>query len=132
MALSELKQLLGLHPLDAQVLQLLLVEQTNGNREQPLKDLQKRFNGQQPGTRLELGLLLADAQRFKGQPQAAEQLYAQLSNESPSDIRPPLALALMKRDEGEVEAVQRSYKRHAAAEVEPRMGEMPTSSTNWR
>jgi hypothetical protein len=105
-ALSELKQLLGLHPLDAQVLQLLLVEQTNGNGEQPLKDLQKRFNGQQPGTRLELGLLLADAQRFKGQPQAAEQLYAQLSNESPSDIRPPLALALMKRDEGEVEAVQ--------------------------
>jgi tetratricopeptide (TPR) repeat protein len=106
-ALSELKQLLGLHPLDAQVLQLLLVaEQTNGNREQALKDLQKRFNSQQPGTRLELGLLLADAQRFKGQPQAAEQLYAQLSNESPSDIRPPLALALMKRDEGEVEAVQ--------------------------
>ena len=55
-ALSELKQLLGLHPLDAQVLQLLLlVEQTNGNGEQALKDLQKRFNGQQPGTRLELG-----------------------------------------------------------------------------
>ena len=105
-ALSELKQLLGLHPLDAQVLQLLLAEQTNGNGEQALKDLQKRFNGQQPGTRLELGLLLADAQRLKGQPQAAEQLYGQLANESPSDIRPPLALALMKRDEGEVEAVQ--------------------------
>ena len=105
-AVSELKQLLGLHPLDAQVLQLLLVEQTNGNGEQALNDLQKRFNGQQPGTRLELGLLLADAQRLKGQPQAAEQLYGQLANESPSDIRPPLALALMKRDEGEVEAVQ--------------------------
>lgn len=106
-AVSELKQLLGLHPLDAQVLQLLLlVEQTNGNGEQALKDLQKRFNGQQPGTRLELGLLLADALRLKGQPQVAEQLYGQLANESPSDIRPPLALALMKRDEGEVEAVQ--------------------------
>ena len=106
-AVSELKQLLGLHPLDAQVLQLLLlVEQTNGNGEQALNDLQKRFNGQQPGTRLELGLLLADALRLKGQPQVAEQLYGQLANESPSDIRPPLALALMKRDEGEVEAVQ--------------------------
>lgn len=105
-ALSELKQLLGLHPLDAQVLQLLLVEQTNGNGEQALKDLQKRFYGQQPGTRLELGLLLADALRLKGQPQVAEQLYGQLANESPADIRPPLALALMKRDEGEVEAVQ--------------------------
>ena len=106
-ALSELKQLLGLHPLDAQVLQLLLlVEQTNGNGEQALNDLQKRFNGQQPGTRLELGLLLADALRLKGQPQVAEQLYGQLANESPADIRPPLALALMKRDEGEVEAVQ--------------------------
>ena len=105
-AVSELKQLLGLHPLDAQVLQLLLVEQTNGNGEQALKDLQKRFNGQQPGTRLELGLLLADALRLKGQPQVAEQLYGQLANESPADIRPPLALAFMKRDEGEVEAVQ--------------------------
>ena len=106
-AVSELKQLLGLHPLDAQVLQLLLlVEQTNGNGEQALNDLQKRFNGQQPGTRLELGLLLADALRLKGQPQVAEQLYGQLANESPADIRPPLALALMKRDEGEVEAVQ--------------------------
>jgi hypothetical protein len=25
-----------------------------------------------------------------------------------------------------------SYKRHDADEAEPRMGEMPTSSTNWR
>lgn len=106
-ALSELKQLLHLHPLDAEVLQLLLlVEQTNGNEKQALKDLQKRFNSQQPGTRLELGLLLADAQRQGGQPQAAADLYRQLANESPSDIRPPLALALLKRDEGKVEDVQ--------------------------
>jgi tetratricopeptide (TPR) repeat protein len=96
-----------LHPLDAQILQLLLlVEQTNGNEKQALKDLQKRFKGQQPGTRLELGLLLADAQRQGGQPQAAADLYRQLANESPSDIRPPLALALLKRDEGKVEDVQ--------------------------
>ena len=106
-ALSELKQLLHLHPLDAEVLQLLLlVEQTNGNEKQALKDLQKRFNSQQPGTRLELGLLLADAQRLGGQPQATADLYRQLANESPSDIRPPLALALLKRDEGKVEDVQ--------------------------
>ena len=64
-----------------------------GYGEQSLIDLQKRFNGQQPGTCLEPGLLLADAQRLKGQTQAAEQLYAQLANESPSDIRPPLAPA---------------------------------------
>ena len=106
-ALSELKQVLRLHPLDAQVLQLLLlVEQTNGNQEQALNDLQQRFNSQQPGTRLELGLLLADVQRLGGQPQAAAELYRQLASESPSDIRPPLALALLKRDEGKIEDVQ--------------------------
>ena len=106
-ALSELKQLLRLHPHNVQVLQLLLlVEQAKGNGEQGIKDLQKRFNGQQPGTRLELGLLLADAQRQGGHPQAAVELYRQLASESPSDIRPPLALALLKRDEGQVEEVQ--------------------------
>ena len=106
-ALSELKQLLRLHPRDAQVLQLLLlVEQSSGNGKQALEDLKKRFNGQQAGTRLELGLLLADVQRQEGQPEAAAALYRQLANESPSDIRPPLALALLKRDEGKVEEVQ--------------------------
>ena len=126
-AVSELKQLLGLHPLDAQVLQLLLlVEETNGNGEQALKDLQKRSNGQQPRTRLELGLLLADAQRLKGQPQAAEQLYGQLANEFSSDIRPPLALALMKRDEGEVEAVQALRQEARSRRGRAADGEMPT------
>ena len=48
-AVSELKQLLSLHPLDAQVLQLLLlVEQTNGNGEQALNDLQKRLTANNP------------------------------------------------------------------------------------
>ena len=106
-ALNELKQLLRLHPLDTQVLQLLLlVEQTNSNGMQALEDLKQRFNGQQAGTRLELGLLLADVQRQEGQPEAAAALYRQLANESPSDIRPPLALALLKRDEGKVMEVQ--------------------------
>ena len=73
---------------------------------QALEDLKQRFNGQQAGTRLELGLLLADVQRQEGQPEAAAALYRQLANESPSDIRPPLALALLKRDEGKVMEVQ--------------------------
>ena len=85
---------------------LCVVETTKSNEKHELKELQNRFNSQHPGTRLELGLLLAEAQRQWGQPQAAADLYRQLANESPSDIRPPLALALLKRDEGKVEDVQ--------------------------
>jgi tetratricopeptide (TPR) repeat protein len=106
-ALKELKRLLRLHPGDAQVLQLLvLVEQTKGSGKQALQDLQKRFSDQPPGSRLELGLLVADVQRLEGQPQAASKMYAQLAAESPTDSRPPLALALLKRDQGQVQEVQ--------------------------
>ena len=106
-ALKELKQLLRLHPVDAQVLQLLvLVEQTNGNGKQALQDLQKRFSDQPPGSRLELGLLVADLQRQEGQPQAAAKMYEQLAAESPTNSRPQLALALLKRDQGQVQEVQ--------------------------
>ena len=106
-ALKELKRLLRLHPGDAQVLQLLvLVEQTKGSGKQALQDLQKRFSDQPPGSRLELGLLVADVQRLEGQPQAASKMYAQLAAESPTDSRPPLALALLKRDQGKVQEVQ--------------------------
>jgi tetratricopeptide (TPR) repeat protein len=106
-ALKELKSLLRLHPVDAQVLQLLvLVEQTNGNGTKALQDLQKRFSDQPPGSRLELGLLVADVQRQDGQPQAAAKMYAQLAAESPTDSRPQLALALLKRDQGQVQEVQ--------------------------
>ena len=106
-ALKELKRLLRLHPVDAQVLQLLvLVEQTNGNGTKALQDLQKRFSDQPPGSRLELGLLVADVQRQDGQPQAAAKMYAQLAAESPTDSRPQLALALLKRDQGQVQEVQ--------------------------
>ena len=106
-ALKELKRLLRLHPGDAQVLQLLvLVEQTKGSGKLALQDLQKRFSVQPPGSRLELGLLVADFQRQEGQPQAATKMYAQLSAESPTNSRPQLALALLKRDQGQVQEVQ--------------------------
>ena len=106
-ALKELKRQLRLHPVDAQVLQLLvLVEQTNGNGKKALQDLQKRFSDQPPGSRLKLGLLVADVQRQDGQPQAAAKMYAQLAAESPTDSRPQLALALLKRDQGQVQEVQ--------------------------
>ena len=96
-----------MHPVDAQVLQLLvLVEQTNGNGKQALQDLQKRFSDQPPGSRLELGLLVADLQRQEGQPQAAAKMYEQLAAESPTNSRPQLALALLKRDQGQVQEVQ--------------------------
>ena len=96
-----------MHPVDAQVLQLLvLVEQTNGNGKQALQDLQKRFSDQPPGSRLELGLLVADVQRQEGQPQAAAKMYEQLAAESPTNSRPQLALALLKRDQGQVQEVQ--------------------------
>lgn len=106
-ALGDLRQLLLLHPVNVQVLQLLfLVERNNGRADQALQDLQNRFNGAQSGRRLELGLFLADVQRQRGNSKEATQIYRQLAQESPSNVRPWLALALLKRDEGNVEAVQ--------------------------
>ena len=100
-ARRSLHLLLQLHPNDLQVLQLLvLLDQEQGRQHQVTAELTARFKGQEPGQRLEIGLLLADLLRQSGSDQTAMRLYGQLATENKTDARPLLALALLRQEHG--------------------------------
>ena len=110
-ARRSLQHLLRLHPNDLQVLQLLvLLDQEQGRQRQVTAELTARFKGLEPGQRLEIGLLLADLLRQSGSDQTASRLYGQLATENKTDARPLLALALLRQEQGNSEAVQTLLK----------------------
>ena len=110
-ARRSLHLLLQLHPNDLQVLQLLvLLDQEQGRQRQVTAELTVRFKGLEPGQRLEIGLLLADLLRQSGSDQTAMRLYGQLATENKTDARPLLALALLRQERGDSEAVQTLLK----------------------
>ena len=110
-ARRSLQHLLRLHPNDLQVLQLLvLLDQEQGRQRQVTAELTARFKGLEPGQRLEIGLLLADLLRQSGSDQTAMRLYGQLATENKTDARPLLALALLRQEQGNSEAVQTLLK----------------------
>ena len=105
-ARRSLQNLLRLYPNDPQVLQLLVfVDQEQGRHWQATAELTTRFKNLEPGQRLEVGLLLADLLRQGGSNQAAMNLYGQLARENMNDARPLLALALLRQERGDEEAV---------------------------
>ena len=110
-ARRDLQLLLRLHPNDLQALQLLvLLDQEQGRHRQATADLTTRFKGLEPGQRLEIGLLLADLLRQGGSDQVAIKLYGQLAKENMNDARPLLALALLRQERGDAEAVHTLLK----------------------
>ncbi|WP_226425968.1 hypothetical protein [Synechococcus sp. MU1617] len=110
-ARRDLQLLLRLHPNDLQALQLLvLLDQEQGRHRQATAELTTRFKGLEPGQRLEIGLLLADLLRQGGSDQVAIKLYGQLAKESMNDARPLLALALLRQEKGDAEAVHNLLK----------------------
>ena len=110
-ARRSLQHLLRLHPNDLQVLQqLVLLNQDQGRQHQVTAELTARFKGLEPGQRLEIGLLLADLLRQSGSDQTAMRLYGQLATENKTDARPLLALALLRQEQGNSEAVQTLLK----------------------
>ena len=72
--------------------------------------LTARFKGLEPGQHLEIGLLLADSLGQSGSDQTAMRLYGQLATENKTDARPLQALALLRQEEGNLEAVQTLLK----------------------
>ena len=124
-ARRSLQNLLRLHPNDPQVLQLLvLLNQEQGRHRQATAELTTRFKNLEPGQRLEVGLLLADLLRQGGSDQAAMNLYGQLARENMNDARPLLALALLRQERGDKEAVhtlleQARERRDANGLVDP-------------
>lgn len=110
-ARRDLQLLLRLHPNDLQALQLLvLLDQEQGRHRQATAELTTRFKGLEPGQRLEIGLLLADLLRQGGSDQVAIKLYGQLAKENMNDARPLLALALLRQERGDAEAVHTLLK----------------------
>ena len=110
-ARRSLQQLLRLHPNDPQVLQLLvLLDQQQGRQNEATAALTTRFQGLEPGQRLDIGLLLGDLLRQGGSPQAAHKLYRQLAEEEPTNPRPLLALALLLQEQGHGEGSQAVLK----------------------
>ena len=110
-ARRSLQHLLRLHPNDLQVLQLLvLLDQEQGRQSQVTAELTARFKDLKPCQRLEIGLLLADLLRQSGSDQTAMRLYGQLATENKTDARPLLALALLRQEHGNSEAVQTLLK----------------------
>ena len=124
-ARRSLQNLLRLHPNDPQVLQLLvLLNQEQGRHRQATAELTTRFKNLEPGQRLEVGLLLADLLKQGGSDQAAMNLYGQLAREDMNDARPLLALALLRQERGDKEAVhtlleQARERRDANGLVDP-------------
>ena len=107
-ARQNLDQLLRLHPLNPELLQLMvLVDLQDGQGHKALQRLTTHFASRPEGQRLELGLLLADLQRQLDRSKEAADLYEQLAKESAEAIRPVIALAMLHQDEGDAAEVQR-------------------------
>lgn len=107
-ARQNLDQLLRLHPLNLELLQLMvLVDLQDGQGHQALQRLTTHFAARPEGQRLELGLLLADLQRQLDRSKEAADLYEQLAKESAEAIRPVIALAMLHQDQGDAAEVQR-------------------------
>ena len=104
---QELSRLLRLHPNNLQIMALqVLVQQDRGQGVKSLNRLKARFEAAKPDQRMDLGLLLADLYRQSNAANQAESLYKNLATEAPEDARPVLALALIKVEQGQPEAVR--------------------------
>ena len=102
----------------------MFLNQEQGRHRQAEAELTTRFKNLEPGQRLEVGLLLADLLRQGGSDKAAMNLYGQLARENMNDARPLLALALLRQERGDEEAVhtlleQARERRDANGLVDP-------------
>lgn len=98
-----------------------------------ISELEERFKSMPAGQRLSIGLLLADLQRQAGEIEAATERYQTLIKESPQRPEPLLALALLKRDDGQgTEAIEllrlAMNKRRTRT---PSSGDLQTLELRW-
>lgn len=99
---TELDVLLRLHPNRPEILEAkALADLNQGKGQEAIQGVKSRFEGRPKGQRVALGLLLADLQRQTGQVKDASATYLALAQESPTDPRPVLALALIKQEQGQ-------------------------------
>jgi len=101
-AVRTLRPLQRLHPNRQEVMALwsLLALEADQSTEL-IKSLNERLGTTPSDQRLGLGLLLADLQRLSGELKAASDRYRKLIEDNPQKPQPLLALALLKKDQGE-------------------------------
>ena len=109
----ELRQILHQRPAQVEALRLmsvLLLEQGRGAEAEALVTAASAASGKTPAKAdaLPLGLLLAEVRLRRGQPDAAEATYRGLLEAFPSDQRPPLALALLREQRGNLKGALES------------------------
>ena len=106
-AQGDLDSILRLHPDHLETLQLkALVQQQSGRGTAAIQDLEQRIARAPTETHLALGLLLADLNRLNGGRNQARSIYLQLATTFADSADPVLALALMEREEGDIERMQ--------------------------
>ena len=95
-------QLQRLHPSDPDVLsQQVLLTLKTASPEAALKVMEQRLKTASPDQRINLGLLLADAQLRSGKKAAAVATYQDLAKTNQQDTRPLIANALLAQEMGD-------------------------------
>lgn len=135
----ELRQVLSRHPLQEETLQLLsllLLETGRGSeaeaRVKSAYDTAIR-NSPRPQA-LGLGLLLAELQQRRGQGPAAQATLTKLADQFPTDQRPLLALALLRREGGDTKGALEALAQARQRSNEPaaRQGQiLDQLAANW-
>ena len=128
-----LKRLETLHPNRLQVIALSGLLSVESRRPQAAVDqVNRQFKQSASTQRLALGLLLADLHRLNGDLPASESLYEQLIKNNPNRIEPLMALALLKRDQGQGDQAIALLNRAARLGGDGRLNQNNLSSTRMR
>jgi Flp pilus assembly protein TadD len=128
----ELRLILNRSPDHLEALQLItlvqLEQEEGAEAEARLRRAMKR---REKGTRMPVGLLLADLLTRLGREGDAETIYRQLSQEQPNDVRPYLARAISLHDRGKVAEARRELEKARALEQTEQKALIDGLATSW-
>lgn len=128
-----LKRLETLHPNRLQVIALSGLLSVELERSQAAVDqVNRQFKQSASPQRLALGLLLADLHRLSGDLPASGSLYERLIKDNPNRIEPLMALALLKRDQGQGDQAIALLNKAARLGGDGRLNQNNLSSTRMR
>jgi tetratricopeptide (TPR) repeat protein len=135
----ELRQILHQRPTQIEALQLmslLLLEQDRGAEAETLAGAAYSANIQRQARAqvLESGLLLAELRQRRGRSAEAEALYTELKASFPSDQRPPLGLALLRHDLGNLSGALEALElaRQRGRPDSPNQATLGRLAVTWR
>ena len=128
-----LKRLAKLHPNNLQVIALsVLLSLESGRSQAAVDQINQQFKQSSSTQRLPLGLLLADLHRLNGDLPASRSIYEQLIKDNPNRIEPLMALALLKRDQGQGDQAVALLIKSVRLGGDERLNQNELSSTRMR